>query len=83
VFEKKGQATCLTLWMFYGGGEQDRTVDLLNAIQALSQLSYTPTKRNNLLTEDRRECQGFFSAFLQIEPTPTGILLDASCRMQL
>ena len=28
--------------MIFGGGEQDRTVDLLNAIQALSQLSYTP-----------------------------------------
>ena len=27
----------------YGGAEQDRTVDLLNAIQALSQLSYSPT----------------------------------------
>ena len=25
-----------------GGAEQDRTVDLLNAIQALSQLSYSP-----------------------------------------
>ena len=27
----------------YGGAERDRTVDLLNAIQALSQLSYSPT----------------------------------------
>jgi hypothetical protein len=26
----------------FGGAEQDRTVDLLNAIQALSQLSYSP-----------------------------------------
>jgi hypothetical protein len=26
-----------------GGAERDRTVDLLNAIQALSQLSYGPT----------------------------------------
>ena len=26
-----------------GGGKRDRTADLLNAIQALSQLSYTPT----------------------------------------
>ncbi len=25
-----------------GGAERDRTVDLLNAIQALSQLSYSP-----------------------------------------
>ena len=26
----------------YGGGKQDRTADLLHAMQALSQLSYTP-----------------------------------------
>lgn len=26
-----------------GGAERDRTADLLNAIQALSQLSYSPT----------------------------------------
>jgi bacterioferritin-associated ferredoxin len=30
---------------FVGGVERDRTVDLLNAIQALSQLSYGPTFR--------------------------------------
>ena len=27
---------------FFGGGKRDRTADLLNAIQTLSQLSYTP-----------------------------------------
>ena len=27
---------------FLGGDKRDRTADLLNAIQALSQLSYTP-----------------------------------------
>ncbi len=27
---------------FLSGAERDRTVDLLNAIQALSQLSYSP-----------------------------------------
>ena len=27
----------------FGGGKQDRTADLLHAMQALSQLSYTPT----------------------------------------
>ena len=30
-----------------GGAERDRTVGLLNAIQALSQLSYSPTKIKN------------------------------------
>ena len=28
--------------MPFGGDKRDRTADLLNAIQALSQLSYTP-----------------------------------------
>ncbi len=35
-----------------GGAERDRTVGLLNAIQALSQLSYSPTDQN--LTPKRR-----------------------------
>ena len=30
------------LLVFFGGDKRDRTADLLNAIQALSQLSYTP-----------------------------------------
>jgi hypothetical protein len=29
----------------FGGAEGNRTLDLLNAIQALSQLSYGPTRR--------------------------------------
>jgi hypothetical protein len=35
----------------YGGAEQDRTVDLLTASQALSQLSYSPTQtiKNRIL----------------------------------
>ena len=33
----------------YGGDKRDRTADLLNAIQALSQLSYTP--KYSLFTE--------------------------------
>ena len=32
--------------LFAGGDKRDRTADLLNAIQALSQLSYTPICRN-------------------------------------
>ena len=34
-----GQTNCL---VNSGGDKRDRTADLLNAIQALSQLSYTP-----------------------------------------
>ncbi len=33
-----------------GGDKRDRTADLLNAIQALSQLSYTPILRPRLQT---------------------------------
>jgi hypothetical protein len=36
-----------------GGGERDRTDDLLRARQALSQLSYTPSFR--ILTTDQRD----------------------------
>ena len=31
-----------------GGGKRDRTADLLHAMQALSQLSYTPTQGRGL-----------------------------------
>jgi hypothetical protein len=36
----------LVLANLFGGGERDRTDDLLLAKQALSQLSYTPTGKN-------------------------------------
>ena len=35
---------------FVGGAEGNRTLDLLNAIQALSQLSYGPTLRRGRMT---------------------------------
>ena len=35
------------LLAFPGGGGEDRTPDLLNAIQALSQLSYTPREHQS------------------------------------
>jgi hypothetical protein len=38
---KKNQMT--DLYWDFGGAEGNRTLDLLNAIQALSQLSYGPT----------------------------------------
>ena len=37
---EKSVTTCI-----FGGGERDRTDDLLRARQALSQLSYTPWSR--------------------------------------
>ena len=41
-----------TLYCF-GGGERDRTDDLLRARQALSQLSYTPEKTRTELSQSR------------------------------
>ncbi len=36
------KAVILQMFQKFGGDKRDRTADLLNAIQALSQLSYTP-----------------------------------------
>ena len=35
---------CISKYLEKSGADQDRTDDLLNAIQALSQLSYSPFK---------------------------------------
>ncbi len=35
-------------WRDFGGARRDRTADLLHAMQALSQLSYSPTKAGTL-----------------------------------
>ncbi len=43
-----------------GGADQDRTDDLLNAIQALSQLSYSPTTRRRLLPKADEKGKRFF-----------------------
>ena len=40
--EKETLQKVLLQSLFFGGDKRDRTADLLNAIQALSQLSYTP-----------------------------------------
>ena len=37
---------------FHGGDKRDRTADLLNAIQALSQLSYTPIFTWSVVTDE-------------------------------
>ncbi len=44
-----------------GGDKRDRTADLLNAIQALSQLSYTP-KCKSYFSRREGACQYFFIA---------------------
>ena len=42
-----GTAVLQNYFTSFGGGKRDRTADLLHAMQALSQLSYTP------VTEER------------------------------
>ena len=50
----------------FGGDKRDRTADLLNAIQALSQLSYTPIfacvclKRKRIIADTNEKCKCFF-----------------------
>ena len=62
---------------FVGGDKRDRTADLLNAIQALSQLSYTPIFAPAILVHRCRLaqystaaliCQHFFSKFFGFFP---------------
>ena len=49
--------TC-TYLKLNGGADRDRTDDLLNAIQALSQLSYSPTERNHVsIASAKIRCQ--------------------------
>ena len=38
---------------YYGGARRSRTADLLNAIQALSQLSYGPLRKQRLVISNR------------------------------
>ena len=47
ILPSQPKTRCLkTPCIVFGGGERDRTDDLLRARQALSQLSYTPTLIN-------------------------------------
>ena len=41
-----------TFFALTGGGKRDRTADLLHAMQALSQLSYTPKFKSNTFEFD-------------------------------
>ena len=46
-----------------GGGTRDRTADLLHAMQALSQLSYTPVKGRPHCRESAQACKVIFTYF--------------------
>ena len=68
--------------MLIGGANRDRTGDLLNAIQALSQLSYSPTlswlradlRRGDWIPCPGRRCQVFSGCYRRVLayllPTP-------------
>ena len=53
----------------FGGDKRDRTADLLNAIQALSQLSYTPVFSSPVRGERIGHFVGvlYFAYFIKIE----------------
>ena len=64
---------------YTGGADRDRTDDLLNAIQALSQLSYSPARANlrRVRRSDKRWRRGWHNAtprlILPAAPAPAGI----------
>ena len=59
-----------------GGDKRDRTADLLNTIQARSQLSYTPTSMNPLIPNGFVAIQFSFRGFL-LGPSTGGCALPA------
>jgi hypothetical protein len=65
---------CMDSTFSSGGDKRDRTADLLNAIQALSQLSYTPmfnfccfADRTNCILAEYYPFVNYFFVFLPIE----------------
>ena len=46
MFEQDGNDYKACEHYLFGGAKRDRTADLLHAMQALSQLSYSPTMMN-------------------------------------
>ena len=58
--KKKGlKAKCRKSLISFGGAKRDRTADLLNAIQALSQLSYSP-EQVQIYSREVSGCQLLF-----------------------
>ena len=59
----------------YGGGKRDRTADLLHAMQALSQLSYTPAAKDQLLPSLSAVAENriFLAEWTGLEPATPGV----------
>ena len=64
--------------MIDGGARRDRTADLLHAMQALSQLSYSPAKEYRSLMRHLVAVKIFFSQqgfFSRLAETPATLIL--------
>jgi hypothetical protein len=48
-----------------GGGKRDRTADLLHAMQALSQLSYTPLQNRSEIVDSKFRFVNTFAACIE------------------
>ena len=74
---KRKSSKIRRFWNFSGGDKRDRTADLLNAIQALSQLSYTPefffaVRQLLYYSTLAKNVNRFFRFFLKISVSKTG-----------
>ncbi len=66
-----------------GGADRDRTDDLLNAIQALFQLSYGPTKDKERKQRDKFPRVNWnLASLLHFEPDPDGDFLPDWGRLE-
>ena len=78
---------CFSQSLFDGGDKRDRTADLLNAIQALSQLSYTPILKRWFLSLRRFQVRVYnrWTRFSAEKPRrlkqSTGLFLRAGFRV--
>ncbi len=65
------KAACFRRRFFFGGPDQDRTDDLLNAIEALYQLSYEPGPKR--VSEDQAfpvQRKDFFGEIFNVQKCP-------------
>ena len=74
MLERRWKLPASSQYNFLGGDKRDRTADLLNAIQALSQLSYTPVGDALLLN---------YKGFCFKKLSQTGGLVKYGARSQL
>ena len=65
LYRYQKEKTSLRMSLLFGGDKRDRTADLLNAIQALSQLSYTPMFCMGNIADNPQKSKSFFAALLE------------------